>query len=273
MVKLVFVDMDDTFLTSAKEISAENLRALDLAYEKGVQFVPCTGRNITGIPAALVEHPCVNYAICCSGTLIRDVRTGELLHEVDVDKGLALDLYQRVCDLDITYDAFADGTIYALADRWHVLDEIVLDEATRAMVKSLRTTWEGSFGDLLQHCGEICRLNVFYKDDAARDAVFAQVDAESSLRRTSSLPCNIEITPADGHKGSALLWLCDYLDVDTADTVAFGDSDNDLTMIEAAGDGVAMANALPQVKAVADHIAASCDESGVGRYVTELLSR
>ena len=53
MVRLVFVDMDDTFVTPDKVITPENLRILDVAHERGVQFVPCTGRNaFTGCAAS-----------------------------------------------------------------------------------------------------------------------------------------------------------------------------------------------------------------------------
>ena len=69
MLKLVFVDMDDTFLTPEKTITPLNRKALDLAYERGIQFVPCTGRNYTGLPDELVHHPSVRYAVCCNGAI------------------------------------------------------------------------------------------------------------------------------------------------------------------------------------------------------------
>ena len=53
MLKLVFVDMDGTFLNSAKKITPENLAAMDLAAQRGVQFVPCTGRNVNALPEAV----------------------------------------------------------------------------------------------------------------------------------------------------------------------------------------------------------------------------
>ena len=60
MLKLVFVDMDGTFLNSAKKITPENLAAMDLAAQRGVQFVPCTGRNVNGIPEQMVSHPAMS---------------------------------------------------------------------------------------------------------------------------------------------------------------------------------------------------------------------
>ena len=107
--------------------------------------------------------------------------------------------------------------------------------------------------------------------EEAKSQVWTAVDADASLRRASSLPCNVEVTDVSAHKGAGLRWLCGHLGVDVADTVAFGDASNDVTMLEAAGDGVAMANALPEAVAAADHTTASCDDSGVARYLMPLL--
>ena len=93
------------------------------------------------------------------------------------------------------------------------------------------------------------------------------VDQRPELTRASSLPCNVEITHAGADKGSGLSWLCDYLGVSTTDTIAFGDSSNDIAMLRVAGDGVAMANAFPECLAAADHVTASCQDSGVARYL------
>lgn len=270
MTRLVFVDMDGTFLSPDKTISAENLAVLDEAAERGVQFVPCTGRNVTGVPRELAEHPCVRHAICCNGALIYDVRTNEVLREVAIERELVRSLYEDVRALDITFDLFADGTVYAAADRWHVLDEMAIDPASLRQVKSVRTRCDEPVDRLIERVGAICRVNVFYLDELGARGVWDAVDARPELIRSSSLPCNVEITRAEAHKGAGLRWLCERLGVDVADTVAFGDSDNDLTMLEAAGDGVAMGNANDACRAVADHTCPSCADSGVARYLRAL---
>lgn len=272
MLKLVFVDMDGTFLDSNKEITPLNRAALDVAAQKGVQFVPCTGRNVTGVPAELASHPSVHYAVCCNGALICDVRTGKILHEVDLTKEAVRALYAKVGHLPITFDVFADGTVYTFGDRWHYMDEIDVSEPTRESLKVIRTRFDGTLDQLLDACGPVCRINIFFLTEAARDAVWAAVDADPTMRRASSLPCNVEVTDLNAHKGAGLAWLCDHLGIDVADTVAFGDASNDVTMLEAAGDGVAMGNALPVAVAAADHTTASCDDSGVARYLQPLLA-
>lgn len=272
MVRLVFVDMDDTFLMPDKSISEENLRILDVAHERGVQFVPCTGRSVTGLPPELVGHPCVRYAVCSNGALVCDVTTQEVLREVTMSKDVVRELYRRVRELPVTFDVTAGRGVYTASDRWPILDRLGFGERHLAQIKGMRTRFEGTGDELIDHVGEICRVNVFFCDEGDGEAVRDAVDGIEGIVRTSSLPCNVEITRADANKGSGLRWLCDHLGVPVGDAVAFGDSDNDLTMLEAAGDGVAMGNANDACRAVANHVTASCAESGVARYLAPLLA-
>ncbi len=267
MVKLVFVDMDDTFLTPEKTITPLNRQALNLAYERGIQFVPSTGRNYTGLPEELVSHPSVRYAVCCNGAIVRDLRENRNLHEVVMEHALVHDLWHQIQGLEVTFDLFADDGVFTARDRWHIIDEMDVSEATRYVVTSVRTCCDKTVDQMIDAAGSICRVNVFYLTEKDKRAVWEAVDQRPELMRASSLPCNIEITHAGADKGSGLSWLCDYLGVSTTDTIAFGDSSNDIAMLRAAGDGVAMANAFPECLAAADHVTASCQDSGVARYL------
>lgn len=271
MVRLVFVDMDDTFVTPEKVIPQENLHALDLALERGVQVVPCTGRSVRGLPGELAAHPSVRYAVCSGGALVYDLSTGEVVHCEPIAREVVRSLYEDVRDQRITFDLTAEDGVLAAAGRWPVYGEVDLDDATRAMVFSQRTRFEGTTEQLIDSMDAIYRVNVLFTSDAARRAVWEAVDARPELCRAQSIPANVEITSVRATKGTALLWLCARLGVDPADTVAFGDSTNDLPMIEAAGDGVAMGNAVPEVLAAADHVAPPCTEAGVARYLGALL--
>lgn len=270
-VRLVFMDLDDTFVSPDKTITADNPRALDLAHERGVGVVPCTGRSAAGIPDELASHPSVRYAVCAGGAVIYDLRANEVLRELAIEKDLMLDLYGAVRDLPVTFDVLADGVVRTPRDRWPLLDRIAVSEPTRQQVKSVRVPYDGTVEELVSGAGSVGRVNIFYLTEKDRKAVWDAVDARPALCRSSSLPCNVEVTRADATKGTALLWLCERLGVSPEDTVAFGDSTNDVPMLLVAGDGVAMANACPECLAAADHVTASCSESGVARYLENLF--
>ena len=80
---------------------------------------------------------------------------------------------------------------------------------------------------------------------------------------SSSLPNNLEINAVGADKGGALLRLAELLGIRREETMAFGDGENDISMLRMAGFGVAMENAEEHIKAVADHITVTNNEAGV----------
>ena len=184
-----------------------------------------------------------------------------------MDHALVHDLWHQIQGLEVTFDLFADDGVFTARDRWHVIDEMDVSEATRYVVTSVRTCCDKTVDQMIDAAGSICRVNVFYLTEKDKRAVWEAVDQRPELTRASSLPCNVEITHAGADKGAGLTWLCNYLGISPKDTIAFGDSSNDIAMLRAAGDGVAMANAFPECLAAADHVTASCQDSGVARYL------
>ena len=87
------------------------------------------------------------------------------------------------------------------------------------------------------------------------------------LIQSISLPTNLELNAPGATKGDALEALCRHLGLDLLESAAFGDGTNDLTMIQKAGVGVAMANANPQVLQCADLVAPSNRENGVAQIL------
>lgn len=87
----------------------------------------------------------------------------------------------------------------------------------------------------------------------------------------SGLPGSVEMTAPGVHKGSGVAHLCERLGVDRRNVVAFGDGLNDHEMLRWAGRGIAMANAQPPTKAIADQVTTSNDDDGVALVVEQLL--
>ena len=81
--------------------------------------------------------------------------------------------------------------------------------------------------------------------------------------------CVVEIITKGINKGLAISWLCDRYGIPIEDTIAIGDSENDIAMIKTAGLGVAMGNAMPLVKQSADYIADTNDNDGVAKVIYE----
>lgn len=273
MLKLVFADMDDTFVAPDKTIPAENLRILDELEARGIGLVPCTGRSVAGVPPELLVHPCVTYAICGGGALTYDVRSRQPIAVELIDAAFVRSLYEEVRDCACTFDLFTpDGRILSSAERWPYLEQLDISEPLRQMLLTLRTRVDGTTRELVEGTPEVCRVTICCVGERDVERVWAVARSHPELTSVSSTPCNVEITRAGADKGKALRGLCARLGVDVADTVAFGDSGNDVAMLRAAGDGVAMANAVPACLEAADHVAPPCEQAGVARYLEGLLA-
>lgn len=275
MLKLVFSDMDDTFVAPDKTIPPDNLRVLDLLAERGVEFVPCTGRSASGLPPELTSHPCVRHAVCGGGALTYDVRARRPTVVNTIPRAVVRALYDDLRGCACTFDMLSpEGRIFTAADVWPYMAQLDVSEPLRQMLYRLRTRFEGTTDELIDKMTDICRINICFvgeRDGENGRRVWEAAQARPELTCVSSLACNVELTRAGVDKGSALLHLCAALGVDAADTVAFGDSGNDVAMLRAAGDGVAMAGAMPEALAAADHVAPPCEEAGVARYLEGLL--
>ena len=91
------------------------------------------------------------------------------------------------------------------------------------------------------------------------------------IKVTASTWNNIELNIRTAHKGNALKRFAEYLGYTLEDCMAFGDGMNDFTMVEAAGLGIAMANAEPEVKRVAKYVTLSNDENGVAKGIDKWI--
>jgi Cof subfamily protein (haloacid dehalogenase superfamily) len=270
---LVFCDMDGTFLASDKSIPAENFALLDEVVEWGVSFVPCTGRPLFAVPEAIRAHPAVTYAISANGAIVSDVRQGVRLHEERIDTDAALALYERVCHLDVTFDVFVGDLVLSERARYDRMGDLGLDEATLKMLRLVRTPVDLTVPEILARYGKPEKITCFWGDERVRDALAEAMSKTEGATFAKGHPNDFELQARGVSKGRALIWLCDHLGIEVARSVAFGDEGNDEQLLRAAGDGVAMANATPEVLAAADHVCEPNDDCGVARYLHRIFGR
>ncbi|MDY2777711.1 MAG: Cof-type HAD-IIB family hydrolase [Collinsella sp.] len=278
---IFFSDMDGTFLTSDKRVSEASWQALDAIHDAGIHFVPCTGRALSGIPAPILEHPAVSFAISANGASVSALDTQapartELATTIaswPLDRGRALGICAIARRHDVTIDVFADGRCLAQRAFFERLGEFVDDPGILRAMRATRTVLDETAEEVIERAGTLERLAFYWKDPADRDAILSELADMADIEVTRSYPMNIEVMGAGATKGGALAWLCRHLDTDPLDAVAFGDNMNDIPMLRRAGTGVAMANAEPEVIDAADIVATSNDDDGVARLIMELLVR
>lgn len=274
-VKLIAFDLDGTLLDDDKHLPPENLAALQAAHAQGIFLVPATGRILKALPEELLAPGLFRYFIFANGALVYDLQEQRALYRARIEPELAVRLCTYMDTLPVLYDCYRGDCGYMTQWMYDRAPEFFETEPhILKLVKSLRCP----VPDLKQKIQEdglpLEKLQMFFRpehmDERARQLelvpqLFPELIASSSLRN------NIEINSARAGKGNALRALCEKLDLDASESVAFGDGLNDADMLRAAGRGCVMQNAVPAVKEAADVIVETNNDAGVGKEIFRLL--
>lgn len=267
-VKIILLDLDGTLLTSDKQISPANRAALERSAAEGIHIVPSTGRFYDGMPAVVRELPFVRYVVTVNGAQVYDAAEKTVLHRTEIQPAAAEGVFDRLDTLPVIYDCFMDGWGYMDAANYARIDEFIADPRVNRMVKELRRPVEDFRAFIRRENRPLQKIQMFFKDmDRRREELSRLARDFPDMAVSSSISNNIEINDKKATKGEALHFLCRHLGIGIEETMSFGDGSNDLSMIRAAGIGVAMANAEEPLKAAADYVTAANDEDGVARAI------
>lgn len=272
-IRLIALDLDGTLLTSEKKISLANKKALEECLERNIQVVIATGRTGAGIPDEVKSIRGIRYIIGANGAVVEDIRTGLVLKKQSIPKADALKILDIVKTHPLIYDAHIDGLGKIDKRFLENLEEYVPEEEVRNLVRRTRSEITDLRSYIDKGRSDVDKINLTFKERATRELVRQRLNDMSSIVITSSFSNNLELNHRSATKGNGLLFLTSHLGLTPLETMAFGDAENDLTMLKQAGIGVAMGNALASVKAVADYVTVTNDEDGVATAISKLLIR
>lgn len=272
-MKLIALDLDGTLLTTDKKLTPENEAALRRASEAGGVIVPATGRFFGAIPDNVRTLPFLRYAITVNGAEILDVRAGLVLHRAEIACERAVEIMEYLDTLPVIYDCYMDDWGWMTRSHYEQAADYAPHRYSLELLLRLRTPVPELKAHLTEVGHDVQKIQMFFRDPALREREMEQMRRRfPDLAVTSSIPGNVELNRRDAQKGAALQWLAAYLGLAPSQTVAFGDDLNDVSMLRAAGIGVAMGNACPAAKAAADYVTESCDENGVARALERLAA-
>ena len=271
-IKLIALDLDGTLLNSDKQLTPENRAVLEKAAGEGVEIVPATGRFYKGMPEIIRELPFVRYVISINGAQVYDAVNGKTVCSSEIPWERAVSVMEHLDTLDTIYDCYQDGWGWMTEEFYNKADRYAAHIHSLEMIKKLRTPVPELKAYLADKAHGVQKVQAFFKDMELRAEVLKTLPAEfPDLVITTSIVNNIEINSREATKGVALEKLAAYLGIPLESTMAFGDDTNDITMLEAAGIGVAMGNAYDEVKGSADFVTSDCDENGVAYAINHFL--
>ena len=271
--RLIAFDLDGTLLDDEKRIPGECLRALRAAGEAGLLLVPATGRIPAGLPDELLALPGLRYGLLVNGALLYDFEAQRVLGAEEIPLETALEVVDFLAALPVLDDCYQGGWGYMDRALYDAAADYIEDRGILELLWRVRTPVPSLRRYLAEQGRGVEKLQLHTKDRALRRRLLEELPARfPSLAVTTSIPTNIELNAARANKGDALLRLCALLGLDPAAVLAFGDGTNDLSLLRAAGCGVAMANAAPEVLAAAKLVAPSNNEAGMAQVLRRILS-
>ncbi|MFD2305718.1 sugar-phosphatase [Enterococcus termitis] len=266
-VKLVAIDIDGTLLDSNRNITPKVKETLQKANEKGIYIVLCTGRPLPGVKEQLTELDLYgdnDYVITYNGSLVQATKSNEIIsqYSLSYDDFLEIELMSRkvgthlhTIDDKAVYTANRDIGKYTVHEAYLVdmpLKYRAVDEMTPDM--------------------SIIKMMMIDEPDVLDKAISQLPESFTSKYTTvKSTEFYFEILNKEASKGNALAKLAEHLGIDQSETMAIGDNENDLSMIEYAGIGVAMGNATENIKRAADIQTSSNDEDGVAEVLLKYI--
>ena len=257
-IQAIIFDLDDTLLRDDLTISAYTLSVLRRCRERGIHIIPASGRTRESMKPFVRLMGCVSRYAACNGAEIYSPGD-ELLRSVRFPLETARDI-ARFGEGHDCYAQTYEGSFFYYNRR--------NDWAERYARASMLT------GEYVPALAPFLRDHPTSKILMMHDpAVIARMLTEARERFagracvTCSKPYFLEFNPPEATKGAALRWCAEELGFDLKNSAAFGDSLNDLSMLETAGLGVCVANAQPGVRSRISTVCGANAEDGVAHYI------
>ena len=279
--KILALDLDGTLLNKESMLSEENKIAVRQAQQAGVQIVLCTGRN--PIEAKMFSDKLLapadwlitaNGAYICKPDLTQNIFAEYLSND---DCRLLLDVCKEYDTDPCLYD---DSQLYYGNAFKRFFRELNIRRNMNAKTERSHSTFIGTdeeWEKLLQTNQKPFIKSILYHDNPKSvDKIIEKLESTGRFELAPSvlfggLMKNVEINCKGVHKGNGLKKLTEHLGFTMNDVMALGDSDNDLTMLEMSGLGIAMGNAEEYIKEIADECTLTNIEFGVAHSIKQHL--
>jgi len=266
--KLVVLDLDGTLTNSEKKLPKENYEALMHLQKKGVRIALASGRPTYGIQHLARElqlNDYNGYIMAYNGGFVIECKTGKAMSRNILPRDIFPQLQKASKELKadmITYDD-ANDTILTETEgnKWIEHEAWLNNQMNLKVVTDINAAAPAD----LPKCLMVGEPEHMAKIEPLMQQRFPQL----AIYRSS--PFFLEIVPQGVDKAKSIDNLRRMINIEVDEIAAFGDGYNDISMVEYAGIGVAMANGCDEIKKVANFISLSNDEAGVA-YAIEKLS-
>lgn len=273
MYKCVFSDLDRTLLNAEGAMSAYTVEILNRLSEKGIEFVPSSGRAFNSLPKQLSQLIGLKYVVTSNGVSVNDFKRKECVSSSCVPSETIVGVLEYIKDRNVFIECFVDGQGYTSQSYYD--DPVTKGGRVSYMVEYVRSTrkpvddirkFAFDNKDRLESLDLICDGSVAAEFEAELKEKFPNVYI------THSENYLIEISNLESGKHSGMKKVCELLGIDPKECIAFGDANNDIEMLREAGLGIAVANASEECKKSADRVLMEThDQDAVAKELSRIF--
>jgi Cof subfamily protein (haloacid dehalogenase superfamily) len=245
-------------------LHARTREAIAAARAAGIHVVLVTGRMFQAVRPYALEAGLDDPVVCYQGAVVAEPVSGRWLRHVPIPLELARETIAAVHEEGFGLNCYVDDELYVA--------EVTPEARRYADFQHLELH---AVGNLLDWLEQPPTKLVVIEDPEVLDDLKQHMIArfDGRLYISKSLPYFLEFASPDVTKAAGLDFVSEHLGFTRERTVAFGDGENDIELVEWAGYGVAVANAHDLVKEVADFICPAVDEEGVAQVLEAFLAR
>ena len=269
-IKVIAMDLDGTALNHQKQLTERTRAAIQNAAKSGIQIVVATGRTFSSLAPEVLAMPEITCAITSNGAVVNRIPDGAVLLHNYPNPETVSEIAGMIQGEKIDTEVCTGGQAY-IGQSYY---DRVLEGKTNRDVQYVKTTRHpvpDIYQFLLEHRVAIENINLNFKTLEEKQQWQQRFQKLPGVTPTSSFLFNVELGGATTSKAHALQALLDEWKMTSQQVMAFGDSENDLGMIQLAGIGVEMANGMEEVSQAAYILAESNEEDGVAKIIEQLI--
>jgi Cof subfamily protein (haloacid dehalogenase superfamily) len=283
-MSFIAIDLDGTLLNNENEISEENIKAIKFAQDNGIEVVISTGRAHFDVQKICVSSGISPIVIGTNGATIHS-KNGKCISSITVPKHHVESILSWLHEGNYYYEVFTDQSIYCIKGRREQFQNEIdrlkktdLDNEMRELVEVAKRQFDqfgyvmvDHYNEIVQQPGEVYNILACSFDKKKLTEAWNKYNECNELMVVSSADHNIEITSRSASKGLALEKLVFLMNGTLEQSMAIGDSNNDLSMFEKVRYSVAMGNAKDDIKAMCTMTTLSNDENGVAHAIYRFI--
>ena len=262
-VKAIASDLDRTLIGENYELRERTAGAIAAAQAAGIHVVIVTGRMFRSVRPYLELAGLDDLVVCYQGAIVADPVSGRFLRHVTIPLELARETIAAVEREGFQLNCYVDDNLYVAR----------MTPESHSYAEHQRIPID-TVGNLLEWLASPPTKLVVIGEPTALDGLAERLREQFAERLyiSKSLPFFLELASPEVSKGAGLAFVADQLGFSSTETVAFGDGENDVELLDWAGYSIAVANAGADLRARADFVCPPVQEEGVAQVIEAMLA-